>query len=152
MSEYQVPDEISQSNKFIRGANKKSSLKTGKTTKLALHQTDKLGNEKTKTIKWNTDELNIEKHEKHISKKKLEEVKTHYVAYVNTSILQFQEGDDEYLKKLNEVNSKEATNELLLKLQSQLSLNEEEEMKSTPSNKVILLYREKFILRIINFI
>jgi len=90
MSFNQIQENIEQMNNFVRGAKKKSSLKTGKSTYKELHSgLRNMEKGKMKSIKWEQDD--IDKLKSHITlpinRKKLDEVKAHYIAYVNRILL-----------------------------------------------------------------
>lgn len=129
-------EEITQMNNFVRGAKKKSSMKTSKTTAKDIHARMKLaatGTVKMKTLKWN--EENIEKlqlEQRPLSnRRKLDDSRTFYKPF---------EGDDSYLKRLSEVNSTEATNELLQQVEKKVTSNlgESTDDCATSPSKLIL--------------
>lgn len=81
----ELQQNIEQINNFQRGAKKKSSLKTSKTNYKDLHHGGLRNAGKMKSLKWDTNET---EHLKNLelkpssNRKKLDEVKTHYIAYV----------------------------------------------------------------------
>ena len=76
--------EAQERNEFIRAAKKKSSLKTAKSSYKNIHSISKLGTVKVKTLKWNDNEMEKLQLEKrpNSNRKKLDESKTYYKAYV----------------------------------------------------------------------
>ena len=81
----ELQQNIEQINNFQRGAKKKSSLKTTKTNYKDLHNGALRSTGKMKSLKWDskeTEHLKNLENKPNSNRKKLDEVKTHYIAYV----------------------------------------------------------------------
>ncbi len=133
-----VNSEVSQMNNFIRGAKKKSSLKTTKSSYKEVHQKLKskiVGTVKMKNIKWDTEQIEkLSLEAKPTSNRKAFES-------ANTKWKNCEAEGDEYLKKLNEINKTDATNELMQEVERKLSIIENEE-----PNQVVI--QSKFLKNI----
>jgi hypothetical protein len=95
-----VDDDQSKENKNANNSNRRSSLKTDYSTA-------------QKNVIWDWKSLEEQENDRILNpKKKINEPKTPYLPY--------EEGDDEYLSKLNEVNKTQPTMELLEQVASEL--------------------------------